>query len=359
MSQVLSSKSNSLPIDRLQRELLSWYDREGRRLPWRIRPEDRERGARPDAYAIWLSEIMLQQTTVPHATPYWFRFLELWPSVADLAAASRDDVMREWAGLGYYARARNLHACARHVAEELGGRFPDTLSGLKALPGVGEYTANAILAAAFDKPASVVDGNVERVITRLCRVQQALPKAKPVIREIAGRIAPDLRSGDYAQAIMDLGATVCTPRNPDCARCPWAFACDARRVGDMSRYPLKEARKTKPVRRGTAWLVRGEAGTWLRQRSDKGLLGGMMEVPSTEWQEDPAEATPPFDGPWQDRGEIRHVFTHFELRLSVREATPVPGWSPDTGRWVSDEGLEQAALPSVMRKVIAAGRRQS
>ncbi|WP_300545716.1 A/G-specific adenine glycosylase [Maricaulis sp.] len=344
-------------IDRLRSTLLDWYDREGRTLPWRVRPEDRARGRVADPYAVWLSEIMLQQTTVPHATPYWFRFLDLWPRVDDLAAAPRADVMREWAGLGYYARARNLHACAGAVSEDHDGRFPDTLEGLRALPGIGEYTANAILAAAFDKPASVVDGNVERVITRLYRINTPLPKAKPEIRRLASAIASPDRPGDYAQAIMDLGATVCVPRTPGCAACPWAFACEARAAGDMSRYPLKEKKKPKPVRRGIAWLVRSPKGVWLRQRPDKGLLGGMMEVPSTPWGEAEPEGDPPFAGEWADRGEVRHVFTHFELRLSVREAAALPDWEPDEGGWVREKALEREALPSVMRKVVAARSR--
>nr|WP_203294940.1 A/G-specific adenine glycosylase [Maricaulis parjimensis] len=342
---------------KLQSALLDWYDRSGRSLPWRIRPEDRARGAVADPYAIWLSEIMLQQTTVPHATPYWHRFLELWPRVSDLAAAPRETVMSEWAGLGYYARARNLHACAQHVTEEFGGIFPDTLEGLRALPGIGEYTANAILAAAFDRPANVVDGNVERVITRLHRLETPMPKAKPEIRRLAGAIASPDRPCDYAQAIMDLGATLCSPRSPDCSTCPWQFACEAHAQGDMTRFPVKKPKQPKPVRKGTAWLVQGERGIWLRQRPDSGLLGGMMEVPSTDWSEDPAPAQPPFEADWVDRGEIRHVFTHFELRLSVREASAGADWRPNDGVWTPVEALDSAALPSVMRKVIAAGSR--
>lgn len=268
--------SENLDIERLRHSLLDWYDREGRRLPWRIRPEERAAGRTADPYAIWLSEIMLQQTTVPHATPYWFRFLELWPRVGDLAAAPREAVMREWAGLGYYARARNLHACARRVQEELGGRFPEDLDGLRALPGIGEYTANAILAAAFDKPASVVDGNVERVLTRLVRLQTPLPKAKPEIRRLAAGIASPDRPGDYAQAIMDLGAMVCTPRAPDCGACPWAFACAARAEGDMTRYPRKERKKPRPERRGIAWLVRGTG-------RGSGCAGGRTRASWAAW----------------------------------------------------------------------------
>ncbi|OLF80835.1 A/G-specific adenine glycosylase [Maricaulis sp. W15] len=349
--------SKTSPIARLRRELLAWYDREGRSLPWRIRPEDRAAGAVADPYAIWLSEIMLQQTTVPHATPYWHRFLALWPRVQDLAAAPRDDVLREWAGLGYYARARNLHACAIEVATKHGGKFPDTMEGLRALPGIGDYTANAILAAAFGKPASVVDGNVERVITRLYRVATAMPKAKPEIRKRAAAIADPVRSGDYAQAIMDLGATVCTPRAPDCAACCWNFACAAATAGDMERYPVKPPKKRKPVRRGTAWLVRRGGRIWLRRRAESGLLGGMTEIPSTDWIESAGLETrvgaePPFDADWIARGEVRHVFTHFELRLEVREGEAGMAWEPDSGYWAHVDALDAEALPSVMRKVL-------
>ncbi|WP_323762164.1 A/G-specific adenine glycosylase [Maricaulis sp.] len=345
-------------ITRLRRELLAWYDREGRTLPWRIRPEERIAGGpAADPYAIWLSEIMLQQTTVPHATPYWHRFLTLWPTVQDLARAPRDDVLREWAGLGYYARARNLHACAILVAGQHGGQFPATMEGLLSLPGIGDYTANAILAAAFDKPASVVDGNVERVVTRLHRVDTPLPKAKTEIRKLAAAISDPDRSGDYAQAIMDLGATVCTPRNPACAACCWAFACSAKVAGDMERYPVKAARKVKPVRRGSAWLVRRSGQVWLRKRADAGLLGGMTEVPSSPWLETGDDGlAPPLAADWTRRGEIRHVFTHFELRLEVHEAEAGAGWEPETGYWVDEAALDGEALPSVMRKVLAVRR---
>ncbi|MEC9251294.1 MAG: A/G-specific adenine glycosylase [Pseudomonadota bacterium] len=340
-------------IQDLRHRLLAWYDREGRSLPWRVRPEDRQSGVVADPYAIWLSEIMLQQTTVPHATPYWHRFLALWPGVEDLAAAPREDVMREWAGLGYYARARNLHACAQTVATEHAGQFPDTLKGLLALPGIGEYTANAILAAAFNAPASVVDGNVERVITRFYRVQAALPKSKPEIKRLAAEIACPDRSCDYAQAIMDLGATICTPKSPDCDACPWSQGCQARAEGDVLRYPLKDRKKPKPVRRGIAWLVRHDGKVWLRTRADQGLLGGMREVPSTPWADAEPEWQPPFDANWTARGEVKHVFTHFELKLSVQEAAPPAGWTPASGDWVNETALDREALPSVMRKVLA------
>ncbi len=338
----------------LRKALLSWYDVQGRALPWRIRPEDREAGRQADPYAVWLSEIMLQQTTIPHATPYWFRFLELWPSVHDLAASPRDDVMREWAGLGYYARARNLHACAQTVSRDLDGVFPESLEGLQALPGIGEYTANAIRAAAFNQPASVVDGNVERVVSRLFRLETPLPKSKPEIKRLAAQLADPERACDYAQAIMDLGATVCTPKSPNCSLCPWREPCAARQAGDALRYPLKEKKKPKPVRRGIAWLVRRDGQVWLRTRPDQGLLGGMREVPSTQWIETVGHptGTPPFDADWTERGEIKHVFTHFELRLSVQEAQAAASWEPEDGDWVNEEALADEALPSVMRKVV-------
>ena len=347
---------DEMEIAALRTRLLDWYDRSGRSLPWRIRPEDRAAGAIADPYAVWLSEIMLQQTTVPHATPYWLRFLDLWPQVGDLAAAPREDVMREWAGLGYYARARNLHACAQAVVEHHDGVFPSSLKELQALPGIGEYTANAIRAAAFDKPASVVDGNVERVMTRMWRIETPLPKAKREIKTVAAEIADPERPGDYAQAIMDLGATVCTPKSPNCLICPWAELCRGRAQGDMLSYPRKEKKKPKPVRRGTAWLVRRGARIWLRQRPDTGLLGGMMEVPSTQWAESPAPADPPFAAGWTVTGEVKHVFTHFELRLEVHEADAQAGWEPEEGIWADTERLEDHALPSVMRKIVLAGR---
>ena len=233
--------ADSINPEAMRAALLDWYDREGRTLPWRIRPEDREAGRKPDPYAVWLSEIMLQQTTVPHATPYWERFLARWPSVQDLAASPREDVLAAWAGLGYYARARNLHACAQVVADELGGRFPEDLEALRALPGVGEYTANAIRAAAFDKPASVVDGNVERVITRLFAIETPPPGAKPEIKRLAAGLADPDRPGDYAQALMDLGATVCTPKSPRCGACPWSKACAAHAAG--TRRAIRSRRR--------------------------------------------------------------------------------------------------------------------
>lgn len=349
----------------LRAALLDWYDREGRTLPWRVRPEDRARGVTADPYAVWLSEIMLQQTTVPHATPYWTRFLALWPSVQDLAAAPREDVMAEWAGLGYYARARNLHACAQVVSNELGGVFPGDLDALRALPGIGEYTANAIRAAAFDLPASVVDGNVERVITRLFAIDAPLPGAKSVIRDHAARLADPDRPGDYAQAIMDLGATVCTPRGPACHACPWAGACEARAAGEVERYPVKAAKKARPVRHGLAFVIlRGTPGrreVYVRPRPDKGLLGGMLEAPGSDWIEDAGAlpsvaAAAPARLSWRKAGAVSHVFTHFALELDVYAADAPARWrGPDAeGRWVTAEPLSASGLPSVMKKAVRA-----
>jgi len=346
--------SNS-EIEKLRGALLDWYDRSGRALPWRIRPEDRAAGVVADPYAIWLSEIMLQQTTVPHATPYWHRFLALWPTIQDLANAEPDTVMTEWAGLGYYARARNLIACARVISGELGGEFPSELDALRALPGIGDYTANAIRAAAFDQPASVVDGNVERVITRLRRVEAPLPKAKPEIRKLAGVIADPDRPGDYAQAIMDLGATICTPRSPNCDACPWSDHCAAHAGGVETDYPRKSPRKLRPTRQGVAFVVTHEDTVWLRKRAEKDLLGGMMEVPSTDWNEVlPDEIVPPFPSNWRNAGAIRHVFTHFTLEMVVWQAEAPENWEPETGVWAMRAELDQYALPSLMKKVIAA-----
>jgi len=347
----------------LRSALLDWYDAKGRSLPWRLRPEDRARGAIADPYAVWLSEIMLQQTTVPHATPYWERFLARWPTVTDLAKAPREDVLAAWAGLGYYARARNLHKCAQTVAFELEGRFPQTLDALLALPGVGDYTANAIRAAAFNKPASVVDGNVERVLTRMTAMQTPLPKSKPEIKAIAAELASPERSCDYAQAIMDLGATVCTPKSPQCAACPWSVWCAAREAGEATRYPLKEKKKPKPVRRGVCFHVTGEGGLWIRRRPETGLLGAMMELPGTDWTltaPDAAQITEarPFDAAWRQAGQVRHVFTHFTLELEVLCASAPEGWRPNVGQWAPLSDLKQAGLPSVMMKAAKLGLEQ-
>ncbi|HYG86051.1 MAG TPA: A/G-specific adenine glycosylase [Azospirillum sp.] len=326
--------------------LLSWYDRHRRDLPWRSPP-----GEHADPYRVWLSEIMLQQTTVPAVAPYFRAFTERWPTVVDLASASLDEVLVAWAGLGYYARARNLHKCAQVVAERHGGRFPDTEEGLLELPGVGAYTAAAITAIAFDRPATVVDGNVERVVARLFAVEEPLPGVKPKLRALAATLTPRERPGDYAQAMMDLGSGVCTPRKPKCMLCPVAEACDARTAGIQEELPRRSAKSDKPTRRGVAyWLINPEGAVLLRRRAEDGLLGGMAELPSAGW-EPGGEA--PLDVEWRPLpGMVRHTFSHFHLELQVLAGRAGAGWAKAEGQWVPLDRLGDHALPSVMRKVV-------
>ncbi len=332
--------------------LLDWYDRHARDLPWRVSPSDRAAGVCPDPYRVWLSEIMLQQTTVAAVKSYYERFTSLWPSVTALASAEDAQVMGEWAGLGYYARARNLLKCARVVAKDYGGRFPETAGSLQKLPGVGPYTSAAISAIAFDAPEVVVDGNVERVMARMFDIRTPLPAAKPEIKERAAKLTPVTRPGDYAQAVMDLGATVCTPRSPACGICPWMTACAARKLGIQADLPAKTPKKPKPTRRGTAYVVRRADGAWLlERRPDKGLLGGMLGWPGSEWSETPTPA-PPLDAPWQKlNAEARHTFTHFHLRLDVEVAVVPSSATPQTGEFIPKESFKPTELPTVMRKV--------
>lgn len=337
--------------------LLDWYDRHHRVLPWRIGPGEKARGQRPDPYHVWLSEIMLQQTTVQAVKPYFQTFLERWPSVGDLAAAESDAVMAAWAGLGYYARARNLKKCAETVARDHGGVFPDTFDGLKALPGIGDYTAAAVAAIAFDRPEAVVDGNVERVVTRLHAIETPLPAAKPEIRAITAGLTPAERPGDFAQAMMDLGATVCTPKRPSCVLCPLRDQCRALKQDDPQRFPLKMPKAKRPVRLGAAFVAEAPDGSvLLRTRVASGLLGGMEEIPTTGWTArqdgETARSAAPFDAAWQDMGEVVHVFTHFELHLTVWHATTEPRQLAGA-YWVPAGQLRQRALPSVMKKAIS------
>lgn len=334
--------------------LLDWYDRDRRRLPWRSDP-----GTFADPYHVWLSEVMLQQTTVPAVIPYFRAFLERWPRVEALAAAPIDAVTAAWAGLGYYARARNLHKCAQVVTEEHVGRFPDSEAALRKLPGIGDYTAAAIAAIAFGRRATVVDGNVERVMARLHAVTEPLPAAKPRLKELAADHVPAARCGDYSQALMDLGATLCTPRNPACGLCPWMQACAGRRQGIAADLPAKTPKKEKPTRHGTAfWIVRWDGAVLLRRRPPKGLLGGMLEVPSTPWREDGAYTTAeaarhaPMACDWRPlRGGVRHTFTHFHLELTVMAGMAKGGEYPAC-RWVPAEDLPAEALPTVMKKIV-------
>lgn len=335
--------------------LLQWYDRHRRVLPWRA-----VKGERADPYRVWLSEIMLQQTTVKAVAPYYARFLARFPTVAVLAAAPLDDVLKLWAGLGYYARARNLHACAQAVARQHGGQFPDTEAALRALPGIGAYTAAAIAAIAFDRRASPVDGNIERVVARLFAVEDELPAAKPRIRALAEQLTPQHRAGDFAQGLMDLGATLCTPKNPACVLCPWMESCVARARGDQESLPRKAEKKTGALRRGAAFVVvRADGFLLTRTRFEKGLLGGMTEVPTTEWARNfddvAALAAAPLKAKWRCLpGVVTHTFTHFPLELTVYRANVAATRKPPAGtRWTPLADLAGEALPNLMRKVVA------
>ena len=331
--------------------LLNWYDRHARKMPWRTAPDDKRAGVRPDPYRVWLSEVMLQQTTVAAVRDYFQRFTARWPGVADLAAAEDADVMGEWAGLGYYARARNLLKCARAVVQDHGGVFPDTHAALMKLPGIGPYTAAAISSIAFDRAETVVDGNVERVMARLYAVQTPLPTAKAELTALAANLTPHLRPGDYAQAVMDLGATICSPKSPACGICPWREACRARATGIQSELPRKLPKKAKPTRFGIAYLARREDGAWLlERRPDNGLLGGMLGWPGPEWGEEPPHA-PPMPANWTAlNSEVRHTFTHFHLRLAVQVAHVPMGALCDTAEFVSPSRFRPSDLPTVMRK---------
>lgn len=336
--------------------LLRWYDAHARDLPWRVGPAARARGVRPDPYRVWLSEIMLQQTTVATVKDYFERFTARWPAVADLAASPREEVLSAWAGLGYYARARNLHACAQTVVAAHDGAFPSTEAGLRALPGVGLYTAAAIAAIAFDEAATVVDGNVERVMARLHAVEEPLPGAKKALYALAATHTPATRPGDYAQAVMDLGATVCTPRNPACGACPLAGGCEGRARGIAATLPRKTPKKAKPTRRGLCYLARREDGAvLLTVRPDAGLLGGMAELPGTDWTEDEPAPAPPLPARWRAMGAVRHAFTHFHLVLTVLRADVPLDAVPARGRWTPAARLDDAPLPTVMRKALACG----
>ncbi|MFZ0097424.1 MAG: A/G-specific adenine glycosylase [Gemmobacter sp.] len=327
--------------------LIAWYDRHHRDLPWRVAPAARAAGTTPDPYRVWLSEVMLQQTTVAAVTGYFHRFTARWPYVTALSEAEDADVMAEWAGLGYYARARNLLRCARAIAAEHGGVFPQTETELRALPGIGPYTAAAVAAIAFDQPAVVVDGNVERVVSRLFRIETPLPRAKPEIGQRAAEMTPALRPGDHAQAMMDLGATICTPRNPACAICPLREACAAQAMGDATSFPRKAPRVAKPERQGTLWLVqRPDGAILLEERPAKGLLGGMSGFPTSGW--DGTDLPPPLAAEWKTLGEVRHTFTHFQLTLTVRTATSQG--NPQRGAFVPRAAFSPANLPTVFRK---------
>jgi len=328
--------------------LLLWYDRHRRALPWRA-----PAGVRPDPYRVWLSEIMLQQTTVATVGPYFDRFVARWPDVSALAAASLDEILQLWQGLGYYARARNLHACARAVVERHRGAFPEDPPALRTLPGIGAYTAAAIAAIAFDRQAAAIDGNVERVVARLYAVPEPLAVAKPHLGALAAALVPEERAGDFAQALMDLGATICTPRRPRCVLCPWRACCAAARAGLADTLPAPTEKPDRSLRYGVAfWLTRSDGAVLLRRRLEKGLLGGMTEIPSTPWRREPwaldeaIEIAPAATNWAQLPGTVRHGFTHFRLELAI-----MAGSGEAAGLWSQVDRLGEHALPTLMKKV--------
>ena len=336
-------------------ELLGWYDRHRRDLPWRARP-----GETADPYRVWLSEIMLQQTTVVTVAPYFVRFVARWPDIRVLAAASLDEVLHEWQGLGYYARARNLHACARAVVERHDGRFPADPAVLRTLPGIGDYTAAAIAAIAFDHRSAAVDGNVERVVARLFAVDEPLPRAKPKLRALATAMVPQQRAGDFAQALMDLGAVLCTPRRPRCVLCPWRGDCAAAAAGIAESLPARADKPERPVRYGVVfWLVRDDGAVMLRRRPEKGLLGGMIELPSTPWREMPwneSEAinAAPAAIAWTALpGIVQHGFTHFRLELALMAGQMVEQTAaPPEGIWARPDEFKNYAFPTLTKKLV-------
>ncbi|MEM8540214.1 MAG: A/G-specific adenine glycosylase [Pseudomonadota bacterium] len=343
-------------VSELSTALLKWYDKHARQLPWRVSPQDRAKGIRPDPYRVWLSEIMLQQTTVATVKDYFLKFVSQWPNVKALANASEDDVLRAWAGLGYYSRARNLKKCADIIVRDHGGAFPADLAGLRALPGIGDYTSAAIASIAFDIDAAVMDGNVERVFSRLFAIDTPLPAAKP---EIKAKVAANLdkqRPGDFAQATMDLGATICSPKKPACMHCPLRSQCNALTTIDPETLPIKAPKKARPQRVGAAFVAVSPVGSIIvEKRPPTGLLASMTQVPTTQWNSridgDTSAEAAPFSAHWERCGSVTHLFTHFELTLTVWRANNVEAKGDDQ-RWVPIDQAKDEAFPTVMKKAI-------
>ncbi len=346
----VSDKVSVKDIEEYRGQLLDWYDQHERHVPWRI-----PAGETPDPYSVWLSEIMCQQTTVQAVIPYYTKFLEIWPKVEDLAAAKQEDVMAQWAGLGYYARARNLHKCAQVVANDLDGQFPDTQEQLKELPGIGDYTSAAIAAIAFGREAVVVDGNVERVLARFYAVEEALPKAKTTLKVLAAGFYNGLgaEAGHLAQAFMDLGANVCIPKAPRCMLCPISDGCEARKLNRQTDFPVKGAKKARPQRYGQVFFIKNSKGELLfHRRDEKGLLGGMLGLPSTDWGTKKQIAAPDFidvDKPLKLKAH--HVFTHFDLELELVGASVDESYVTEGYFW-SDPYNEQDNLPTAFKKAL-------
>lgn len=354
-----TAPTNSKAEKPFAQRILEWYRVNARAMPWRIPPDEHEEGVRPDPYHVWLSEVMLQQTQVATVQDYFLKFIRTWPRVHDLAAANLEDVLRAWAGLGYYSRARNLKKCGDTLVAEYQGKFPETVDELKQLPGIGDYTASAIASIAFDQPVPVLDGNIERVMARHQKIETEFPKAKAETKALLETILDQEKPGEFAQAMMDLGATICTPKNPTCALCPINEDCKAFKNGDAELYPKKQPKAEKPTRKGAAFVIVNSSGqVFLCKRGDSGLLAGMTQVPTTEWtaRQDGSigSQSAPVKADWKSRGSIRHTFTHFYLVLEVWAAeevsdVPIKGW------WCEVAALAEEALPTVMRKVLEAG----
>lgn len=336
--------------------LLSWYDQNHRHLPWRINPAEQMKGIIPDPYKVWLSEVMLQQTTVEAVKPYFKKFLKLWPDIFSLSQAPQDDIMKAWAGLGYYSRARNLKNCAHQLVKDYGGKFPQSVKTLRTLPGIGDYTASAIAAIAFGIPVAAVDSNVERVITRLFAIASALPKAKSEIKEKTQEIISLKRPGDFAQAIMDLGAIICTPRKPSCLLCPLQSLCKATKMQKAEAFPVKAVSKKRPLKTASAFIILNKNGQiYLEKRHNKKLLGGMTQIPnSIEINNENHLQNAPFSANWQFKGQITHIFTHFSLKLNIYYIDGICNMKTENGWWCDVQHLTKEALPTVMKKAISA-----